>query len=209
MFEGYTNGLLMGLSLIVAIGAQNAYVLRQAIRREHHWLIASICSLSDLGLILLGVMGLGALVEASPRVETAFYFFGALFLAQHAYRAGRDALLANQALTIDTGSQTAPRRGIVLNTLALSWLNPHAWLDTAVLLGTFALHYAGPARIAFTGGAVTASVSWFFGVTLLAALLSRWLTRPRVWRMINLGIAAVMLYVTWIFLDAGMALLRG
>ncbi|WP_083251134.1 LysE/ArgO family amino acid transporter [Acidihalobacter yilgarnensis] len=101
MFSSYTNGLLLGLSLIVAIGAQNAYVLRQAIRREHHWLIASICSLSDVGLIMLGVAGLGAVIQASPRLETAFYFAGALFLGHHAFHAARDAIRAKQALALD------------------------------------------------------------------------------------------------------------
>ncbi|OBS08567.1 LysE/ArgO family amino acid transporter [Acidihalobacter prosperus] len=210
MFGSYTSGLLLGLSLIVAIGAQNAYILRQAIRREHHWLVASLCSLSDLGLILLGVMGLGAVIQASPRIETVLYLGGAAFLAHHAYRAGLDAVRAKQALTVETAGIGAPprRRGIALNALALSWLNPHAWLDTAVLLGTFSLRYHGGERAAFAGGAISGSVLWFFGITLLAATLSRWLKRPKVWRAINIAVTAIMIYAATVFLQAGITLIR-
>lgn len=198
----YFNGLLMCLGLIAAIGAQNGYVLSQGVKREHHWLVASICTLSDFALILLGALGLGAFIARVSWLEVGFYFLGAVFLAVYVRHALRDAWLGEQAIgPIANGPRQNARR-VAWAALGFTWLNPHAWLDTTVLVGAFSAQYSGAAHWAFTLGAMSASLLWFFGLSLLASMLSSWLMRPTTWRLINLLIALIMSYIGIRFLLA-------
>nr|WP_168583927.1 LysE/ArgO family amino acid transporter [Gephyromycinifex aptenodytis] len=181
-------GLMTGLALIVAIGAQNAFVLRQGIRREHIGAVVLICLLSDVALILGGTAGVGALVSRFPLVLDVFRWAGAGYLLWWAARSFLSALRP-RVLQAD-----APRsRGsVILTTLALTWLNPHVYLDTVVLLGSLANQY-GTARWVFAGGAVCGSALWFTALGYGARALSGVLDNSRTWRVIDAVIGVVML----------------
>ena len=208
LLEPYANGLLLCLGLIAAIGAQNSYVLRQGLKREHHWIVAAVCTLSDFALILLGTNGLGAFIARVAWLEYTFYFFGAAFLAAYARNALGDAWRGGQTMGLGNGLPRQSRRRTIAAALGFTWLNPHAWLDTTVLVGAFSVQYAGASHWAFTAGAMSASMIWFYSISLLAARLSPWLTRPAAWRIINVVIGVVMAYVGTRFLLAGLVGVR-
>ena len=197
-------GLLLGFSLIVAIGAQNLFVLRQGIRREHVGLVAGICTASDAALIVVGVSGIGAATQAVPWLAAAARWGGAAFLVGYGALAARRALRPRDALVTDDqgdaaasgvgGVGTMTRRAaapVALTTLALTWLNPHVYLDTVFLLGSVASTH-GDGRWLFAAGAVVASSVWFFGLAYGARLLRPWLATPQAWRLLDAAIAAVM-----------------
>ena len=188
-------GLGTGLSLIVAIGAQNAFVLRQGIRRQHVPAIVGICALSDAVLIVLGVAGLGALVRGFPGVITAVAWIGGAFLVGYGLLAARRALRPGR-LVEGTGAASEADGGSlassVLSCLGFTWLNPHVYLDTVLLLGTVAAGY-GSDRWMFALGAATGSVLWFSGLGFGARLLRPVFARPGAWRTLDLVIAATML----------------
>ncbi|GAA1965050.1 LysE/ArgO family amino acid transporter [Agromyces allii] len=248
-FSALLAGLGLGLSLIVAIGAQNLFVLRQGIRREHVFAVAAICALSDLTLILLGVSGVGAVLQAVPWLVEAVRWAGAAFLivygllaAKRAIRPSGDALVAGEGgdgsdgssggtgsgadaaggpgtdgsgrdtsasvpgpaaasvtPTIERTRTTSPARAgsttltaAVLTCLALTWLNPHVYLDTVFLLGSIANTH-GDGRWAFAAGAGLASIVWFFGLAYGSRLLGGVLASPRAWRVLDGVIAVVMI----------------
>ena len=187
-------GLGLGLSLIIAIGAQNAYVLRQGLRREHVIAVIAICALSDLVLIGLGVGGAGIVFDAVPWLVPAVRIAGAAFLLVYAVLAARRAIRPTATLT---ASETpAPTRlAVVITTaLALTWLNPHVYLDTVVLLGSIASTH-GDDRWWFGAGAGVASIAWFTALGLGARLLAPVFARPIAWRILDGVIAVVMLSI--------------
>lgn len=191
-------GFGLGLSLIVAIGAQNLFVLRQGIRRERMVAVALVCALSDAVLIAVGVSGIGAILHAVPWLIDAVRWAGALFLGGYGLLAARRALRpAHAALQVsDEGPRDADRAPrlapIVLTCLALTWLNPHVYLDTVFLLGSVANTH-GADRWWFAAGAAAASVLWFFSLALGARHLGRRLATPRSWRIVDGVIAVVMI----------------
>ena len=183
-------GFALGLSLILAIGAQNAFVLRQGLRGEHVLAVCLTCALSDAALITLGVAGMGAAVAALPGLEVALRWGGAAFLTLYGALRLRAALKGGEALT--PGGATTARLGPVLATcLALTWANPHVWLDTVVLLGSVSTRWPGEAP-AFGMGAVTASFVFFFALGYGARLLRPLFARPAAWRVLDLAVAATM-----------------
>lgn len=215
MFTSVLAGLGLGFSLIVAIGAQNLFVLRQGLRRENVVVIAAICAVSDAALIILGVSGIGLVLQAVPWLIDVVRWAGAAFLLVYGLLAARRAWRpTGQALEVAeteriadggapaTGGATATRTvstrartGLVpavLTCLALTWLNPHVYLDTVFLLGTVANTH-GADRWWFAAGAVTASILWFFGLAFGARFLGRWLSTPRAWRILDGVIAIVMI----------------
>ncbi|GGQ67721.1 MULTISPECIES: LysE/ArgO family amino acid transporter [Streptomyces] len=183
-------GFGTGLSLIVAIGAQNAFVLRQGIRRDAVLAVVGICALSDAVLIAAGVGGVGALVVAWPGVLTAVGWVGGLFLLCYGALAARRVFRPAGALAAE-GESTGSLRRAVLTCLALTWLNPHVYLDTVFLLGSVAAD-RGPLRWTFGLGAALASVCWFVALGFGARLLGRFLTRPAAWRVLDGLVAATM-----------------
>ncbi len=195
-------GLGLGLSLIMAIGAQNLFVLRQGLRREHVIAVAAICAASDAALIALGVSGVGLVLQAVPWLIDLVRWAGAVFLvvygllaAKRAWRPSGQSLdvaateSAGAPAPVRTATRLAP---VVLTVLALTWLNPHVYLDTVFLLGTVANTH-GDTRWWFALGAMIASVVWFFGLAIGARYLSRWLATPRAWRILDAVIAVVMI----------------
>ncbi|WP_329376929.1 LysE/ArgO family amino acid transporter [Streptomyces sp. NBC_01351] len=194
-------GFGTGLSLIVAIGAQNALVLRQGARRQSVFAVVAICAVSDAVLITLGVAGVGAFVTAWPAALTAVGIAGGGFLICYGALAARRALrpAPGAALTTEggasgsgSGSGSHPgRRAAVLTCLAMTWLNPHVYLDTVLLLGSLAAD-RGDLRWAFGTGAVLASLTWFSTLGYGARLLSGLLARPSAWRVLDGLVAATM-----------------
>src|SRR5262245_3031029 len=186
-------GFGTGLSLIVAIGAQNAFVLRQGARGQAVLAVVGICAASDAVLIALGVAGLGALVTAWPAALTVTGLAGGGFLVCYGILAARRALrpAAGQALTT-RGAPAGSIRVAVLTCLALTWLNPHVYLDPVLLLGSVAAD-RGALRWVFGLGAMAASLAWFAGLGYGARLLGGVLSRPSAWRVLDLLVAATML----------------
>ncbi|MFC9995147.1 LysE/ArgO family amino acid transporter [Nocardia sp. NPDC127526] len=184
------SGLGFGLSLIVAIGAQNAFVLRQGIRREHVLPVVAVCAASDVILMTAGVAGFGFVVNNAPVLLTVAKYAGAAFLLGYAFLAAKRAFSAS-ALTAGGGAPIALSAAIA-TCLAVTWLNPHAYLDTMVLLGSFASTYATPDRWFLTAGAIAGSIIWFFGLGFGARLLAPVFAKPRAWRVLDSVIALVM-----------------
>jgi L-lysine exporter family protein LysE/ArgO len=185
-----TAGLGLGLSLIVAIGAQNAFVLRQGLRLEHVAAVVTVCLLSDVVLIAAGVAGAGALVARAPEVVRLVCFAGAAFLLVYGLMAARRALHP-VALLPDSAGQRAGLAVTVTTCLALTWLNPHVYLDTVVLLGSLASTY-DDRRWWFGAGAAVGSAIWFIGLGYGARLLRPVFARPTAWRVLDAIIAVVM-----------------
>lgn len=187
-------GLGTGLSLIVAIGAQNAYVLRQGLQREHVGVIVAICTVSDAVLIAAGIGGLGALVRQWPRAVAGVALIGGAFLICYGLRAAVRALRPDKldAARAD-GAGSGSIRTAVLTCLALTWLNPHVYLDTVLLLGSAGNSY-GSGRWFFAVGAATGSALWFSGLGFGARRLARFFARPRAWSVLD-GVIAVTMMV--------------
>ena len=202
MFTIALAGLSFGFGLIVAIGAQNAYVMRQGLRREHIGVVVAICTLSDIVLISLGAAGVGALIRAHPAVLVAVTLLGCAVLTWYAIQAVRRAT-RTEVLLADGSGEAAPLASVALTAAALTWLNPHVYLDTVVLIGSVASTY--PAPWVFAAGAMLASVVWFAALGFGARALRPLFTNPTAWRVFDLVVAAIMISVA-----AGMLLgLRG
>ncbi len=195
MLDSTFAGLVTGLTLIVAIGAQNAYVLRQGLARDHVGLVVAICTLSDVVLIIAGVSGIGTIVERAPWVLDVVRWLGVAFLGWY----GVSSLLRArkpESLQATTGaSRTVGARGIALRALALTWLNPHVYLDTVLLLGSIANHEGATGRWWFALGACVASAVWFCGLGYGARLAGPALARPRAWQVLDVVIGLTMLAI--------------
>lgn len=191
-------GLGLGFSLIVAIGAQNVFVLRQGIRREHVLLVAAICAVSDAILILTGVAGIGAATAAVPWLIDTVRWAGAVFLIGYGIMAARRALqppgqtLDGAGGALSSTALRAPQ--VALTCLALTWLNPHVYLDTVFLLGSVAGSH-GDHRWEFALGAILASTLWFGSLAYGARFVGRWLASVRAWRVLDAIIAVVMIWI--------------
>jgi len=183
-------GFATSLSLIVAIGAQNAFVLRQGIRNEHVPPVVILCAVSDLVLIMAGVAGVGALVTAHPQLLTIARYGGAAFLVGYGLLAARRAFRPTTLTPSDAGP--ASLKSVLLTCLALTFLNPHVYLDTVVLLGTLASQQ-GDARWRFGAGAAAASLVWFFGLGFGARRLAGLFAKPSTWRVLDGVIALTMI----------------
>jgi L-lysine exporter family protein LysE/ArgO len=184
------SGLALGLGLIVAIGAQNAFVLRQGLRLEHVAVVVAVCALSDLALIVAGVLGAGSVLSRVTWLVPVVCFAGAAFLLGYGLLAARRALRPGALLSEATGVGVG-LAATVGTCLALTWLNPHVYLDTVVLLGSTASTY-GEHRWEFAAGAGIASILWFTGLGFGARLLRPVFARPAAWRVLDAVIAVVM-----------------
>ena len=188
MLTSVLAGFAASVALIVAIGAQNAFVLRQGLRREHVLVVVLTCALSDLALILAGIGGLGAVISARPTVVIAVRWAGAAFLLGYALLAARRALRPSALTPADRAPSTL--RATLLTCLAFTYLNPHVYLDTVLLLGSIAQQHAH--RWLFGLGAAAASLVWFTALGAGARRLAPILARPAAWRVLDGFIALVM-----------------
>ncbi|WP_170769141.1 LysE/ArgO family amino acid transporter [Ruegeria lacuscaerulensis] len=185
-------GFALGFSLILAIGAQNAFVLRQGLRREHVFPLCLTCAVSDAILIAAGVAGFGTLAQAVPWFETAMRYGGAIFLTWYGLRSLRSAWNGGAVMEVQ-GGQRASLQSVLLTVLAFTWLNPHVYLDTVVLIGSISAQYED--RLAFAVGAMTASFVFFFSLGYGAGVLSPIFARPRAWQVLDTIIGVVMLSI--------------
>jgi L-lysine exporter family protein LysE/ArgO len=189
------TGLATGLSLIVAIGAQNAYVLRTGLARRHVTAVVGICIGADVLLILAGVAGIGTLVARMPDALTALRWIGAAYLIWYGVRS---LLSARDAKALSAAS--TPARSAILTILALTFLNPHVYLDTVLMLGNLANQHGPSGRWWFAAGACAASTMWFLGLGFGARSASRWASRPTVWRVLDILIGLTMFAVAALLL---------
>ena len=193
LLSAAVEGFLLGASLIVAIGAQNAFVLRQGLARRHVFAVASICALSDLVLIAAGVGGLGTLVREMPSLLTAVSLAGAAFLAVYGLLSFHRAVRPGALTPSDRA--TAGLAATIATCLALTFLNPHVYLDTVVLIGALSGRHPGAGAVAFGAGAGLASVAWFYGLGYGARLAAPVFARPRAWQVLDILIGLVMLSI--------------
>lgn len=183
-------GLTMCLSLIVAIGAQNAFVLRQGIRNEHVFAICLTCAVSDAVLIAIGVTSFRHVSQALPWIEPVMRYGGAAFLLWYSLKSLRSALRSQDALIIEQGAAVSFQQAMI-TCLAFTWLNPHVYLDSLVLLGTVSTRYPGE-ELSFAAGASAASLLFFFALGYGAAYLRPLFAKPQAWRVLEGTIAVVM-----------------
>jgi len=186
-------GFATGLSLIVAIGAQNAFVLQQGIRRQHVLPVVLICGLTDALLETLGIAGIGFVIERAPVVIEVIRWGGVVFLLWYASTAVRRALRP-EALVAAEGSQTSLKQ-TVLACLAITYLNPHVYLDTMVLMGSIGNAQGDPARWWFAAGGALASIIWFAVLGYGARALTRFFATPRSWQILDWCIAVIMVAI--------------
>ena len=184
------SGFFLGASLIIAIGAQNAFILRQGLIRSHVFVLCLICAASDAALIAAGVGGLGTLVAQSPLLISVVTLGGAVFLAAYAALAFRRAIRP-QAMAAGAPESMGLKQAIAM-CLAFTFLNPHVYLDTVVLLGSLSAAHQGAARFAYGAGAALSSFVWFFGLGYGARYLAPLFAKPAAWRVLDALIGLVM-----------------
>ena len=185
------QGFFLGASMIIAIGAQNAWVLKQGIAKNHHIVVATVCAVCDAVLILMGVYGAGLMIAESHILLSLISVAGILFLSWYGYESLRSALSPSGSLELARSGGMGLGR-VVGATLAMTLLNPHVYLDTVVVLGSVGGHYQGEERLAFALGTTLASIIWFYSLSLGAASLAPVLSRPRVRKGIDLVVCLIM-----------------
>ncbi|MFM2485442.1 LysE/ArgO family amino acid transporter [Celerinatantimonas yamalensis] len=188
----FIQGYLLMLGLIMPIGMQNAFVLSQGIHRQHHYLVATICTLADLFLVSLSVYGLGSLLTRHPLLEKLFILAGCIFLLYYAMVCLRRAWRASYPSSAEPAQQRQ-RRQVIMATLGITLLNPHVYLDTLLIWGSYAVGIPAHARPWLIIGGVSASLCWFFLLASAGAYLAPWLSRPRTQQLLNIVIALVVL----------------
>ncbi|MDP2698060.1 LysE/ArgO family amino acid transporter [Thalassospira sp.] len=195
MIATYLTGMGIGGGLIIAIGAQNAFVLGQGLRRQYPVMVAFVCALCDALLIAAGVAGLGTLIASWPVLTQIAAWGGAAFLIWYGFGALR-RVFADESLSAQTPA-IAGWRTVLSATLAVTLLNPHVYLDTVVMLGGIGGQYPAEQRLLFALGAMTASFIWFFAIALGASWLAPHVARPITWKIVDGLTCAVMWLVAW------------
>jgi len=195
MLHAAFSGLYLGFSLILAIGAQNAFVLRQGLRRAHVLPVVVTCALSDAVLIALGVSSFSVITDIVPWIAPVLRYGGAAFLIWYGARSFLAMWRGGEALQA-AGAGAGSLRAALLTCLALTWLNPHVYLDTVLLIGSIAAQYGDNARW-FGIGAVTSSFVFFFSLGYGTRLLAPLFARPRAWQVLDGGIGLVMWAIAW------------
>lgn len=192
----FLTGLLLGGSLIIAIGSQNAYVLKQGLLRSHVFTICLICVVSDAFLITLGTTGVGTIIQKYPEWLTAITYFGAFYLFIFGLMSFRSAF-SNQSLQTTKTDCSQSKKVVISTVLALTFLNPHVYLDTVLLIGSIASPYTSNERLYFTLGAISASFIWFFGLGYGARLLRPLFAKPSAWKVLNIIIGLVIWWIAY------------
>jgi L-lysine exporter family protein LysE/ArgO len=186
----FLPGLFTGLSLIIAIGAQNAFVIRQGLTKKHVLLVVSICAVSDALLILLGIGGLGVLIQGVPALLEVIRWFGVVYLTWFGIRSLRSAF-KSQTLDASGAVESKGAGKVAATALGLTFLNPHVYLDTVILVGSIGNTF-GEEKWVFAFGAVCASFIWFFSIGFGARAAARFMSKPIFWKVLDSIIAVVM-----------------
>lgn len=193
--EVFFQGFGVGAGLIIAIGAQNSFVLSQGIRGRHRAVVAWICSLADLVLIFIGAFGIGAAVATNPTFQNIAAWGGAAFLFWYG---AKSLLSAVQGGSLEgSGNESGSRKAVILTTLAITFLNPHVYLDTIVLIGGVSGQHEASGRYKFALGAGLASCLWFFMLSYGAAFLAPLFRRQIAWRFLDTAVCVVMWGIAW------------
>jgi L-lysine exporter family protein LysE/ArgO len=198
---GFFAGLLLGFSLIVAIGAQNAFILKQGLRREHVFALCLVCAVSDALLIGFGVFGFSLVSGRLPGLEPLARYAGAAFLFCYGAKSFLAAFRSDQVLAASESRPTALSEAL-FTCLAFTWLNPHVYLDTLVLLGSISTQYPAQ-KLQFALGASCASFAFFFGLGYGARLLAPIFRKPVAWKLLEVGIGCVMWGIAWSLVARG------
>jgi L-lysine exporter family protein LysE/ArgO len=185
-------GLLAGFSLIIAIGAQNAFVIRQGLTKKYVLLTVLICAFSDAILIALGASGLGALIKSNKNILEFVRWFGVIYLLWFAFKSAKSVF--KKEVLNSAGEASANRKSVILTVLALTFLNPHVYLDTVILLGSISNQF-GTDKWFFVIGAMLASFIWFTAIGFGAKSASRFMSQPIFWKILDSIIALVMVSI--------------
>ena len=188
--SGFLAGFSLGLSLILAIGSQNAFVLRQGLKQEHIFIVCLICALSDAMLITFGVAGFSLIIKTTPWIEPLARYGGALFLFIYGAKSFWSSYKANESLH-PAKQKTSSLQIIVATCLAFTWLNPHVYLDTVMLLGSISSQYVGQ-KVEFALGATLASFVFFFSLGYGARILKPIFENPKAWKILDFCIGCIM-----------------
>lgn len=194
VLEVYLEGIVLSAGLIIAIGAQNAYVLKQGIQNNHIFWVATICFLCDFALMSIGILGVGNLVAKSEVFQLILATLGALYILMFAYQSFR-AMWADTVMEMDQVQSKGSLKAVVLGALAITLLNPHVYLDTVVIIGSIAGTLEDHHKIAFLLGTLTASCLWFYSLGFGARLLAPIFKKPLTWRILNFLIGCMMLFI--------------
>ena len=192
------QGFGLGASMIIPIGAQNAYVLNQGIKRNHHLTTATICSILDMLFISLGIFGGGAVLSQNEILLTSVTVGGIAFLSVYGYLSLKSAFKSEKGSETQGEVIARGRRTVILGALAVTVLNPHLYLDTVVILGSIGGQFEGHDRIAFALGTIMASFVWFFTLSLGAAKMGPTLSKPNVKKGIDIGVALMMFAIAYV-----------
>ena len=192
----FLTGFILSGGLIVAIGAQNAYVLKQGLLKSHVFVICLICALSDAILIALGTSGIGKVVERHPEWLKVIVWLGAIYLIIFGLSSIR-ASFKNESLETSSQKSNKTLKNSILTVLGLTFLNPHVYLDTFLLIGGISSPYGDTDRLYFTIGAISASFAWFFGLGYGARLLVPLFEKPIAWKILNIAIGLVMFTIAY------------
>jgi L-lysine exporter family protein LysE/ArgO len=196
------KGFIIGAGLIIPIGVQNSYILNQSIKRNHHLMAATICILCDFFLMSVGVFGGGALINSNSMLAEFITWGGIVFLTVYGLIFFKQFYLANKDDMLKD-IKPSTRKAVIFTTLAVTLLNPHAYLDTVVIIGSISGKFAEADKMAFLFGTLLASIAWFYALSLGAAKMSPWLSQRKVQRGINLLVACLMWTIAW-FLFVGL-----
>jgi L-lysine exporter family protein LysE/ArgO len=185
----FTSGVASGLALIIAIGAQNAFVIRQGLQRQHVLIVVLLCAISDALLIAAGTAGLGRVIESAPQALEIVRWFGVTYLAFFGIKSVRSAFRHN-SLTLEQG-EVVSRKRTVFTVLGLTFLNPHVYLDTVIFLGSIANQFPTDKWL-FSSGAMVASFLWFFSIGFGSTMAARFMVKVIFWKVLDLSVAAIM-----------------
>lgn len=192
----FLQGFIISIGLIVAIGAQNVYVLKRGLLKESVFMVALVCSLLDALFIVAGVKGLGKFLEEFPFFITYITWFGIVFLIAYGFLALKSSL-SKHSMSVDTKSSKKSTAMIILTLLSLAFLNPHVYLDTVVLIGTIGSKYTGNNQNFFALGALTSSFVWFFSLAYGSRILIPLFKKPITWKFLDLLTSFIMFFVAY------------
>lgn len=198
MLSEIVNGALISASLIIAIGAQNLFVLKQGLLKNHIFYVSAICFVCDFGLMSIGILGLGTFISRNPLITNILAILGALFLIWYGFGAFKSAINGTSSMQIESQStDNTSRIKVVMATLAVTLLNPHVYLDTVVIVGGIAGTLNSQQKLAFLIGAVCVSFIWFFSIGYGARLLTPLFKQKRMWVILDCIVGAVMFYIAY------------